>query len=142
VSPVASAFATAHHLPSPFVHPRLQELFDFVAFYERYYSRGAGRTAPAAKQRAANAGRVRFNLETKIEAQHPDETVSPAKFVEVLAGAIVRNHLESRCDIQSFDFRTLVLAQEKYPSIRTVYLVGSPAQLLVENLPPELRPTK
>ena len=33
----------------------------------------------------------------------------------------------------------LVVAQEKFPAIRTVYLVGTPAQLKVENLPRELR---
>ena len=139
LSPVAVAFAKSRKLPSPFVHPRLQELFEFVRFYDDYYSRGQGRSAPGARQRSLNARRVRFNLETKLEAQHPDETVSPEKFVEVLAGTIVRNHLESRCDIQSFDFRTLVLAQERFPGIRTVYLVGTPQQLEVENLPRELR---
>ena len=142
LSPVARAFAEARHLPSPFVHPHLQELFEFVRFYEAYYSRKAGKGAQAARQRAANARRVRFNLETKIDPQYPAETVSPEEFVEVLAGTITRNHFEHRCDIQSFDFRTLVLAQKNYPSIRTVYLVGSPAQLRMENLPPDLRPAK
>ena len=142
LSPVASAFAGLRHLSNAFVHPRVQELFDFVGFYEQYYSQGAGKTAPAAKLRAANARRVRFNLETKIDPQHPDETVPPARFVEVLAGTVVRNHLESRCDIQSFDFRTLLVAQQKYPRIRTVYLVGSAVQLQSENLPAELRGQK
>lgn len=138
VAPVTQAFIARRQIPSAFVHPTLPELFDFVRFYEAYYSKGAGRNVSGAARRSANAARVRFNLETKIDPSHAEETVTPEVFVDVLAGAIVRNHLEKRADIQSFDFRTLLRAQEKYPAIRTVYLVGDARQLALENLPPAL----
>jgi len=138
LSPVAVAFTKERRISNAFVHPTVQELFDFVRFYQTYYSEGAGRNEKDARLRSANAARVRFNLETKIDARYPDETVSPEVFVDVLAGVITRNHLEKRADIQSFDFRTLVRVQQKFPAIRTVYLVGDSHQLAVENLPPAL----
>ncbi len=51
-------------------------------------------------------------------------TVGPLKFASALANVIVANKLEERADIQSFDFRTLLVIQKKYPVIRTVYLFG------------------
>ena len=33
--------------------------------------------------------------------------------------------MQDRADIQSFDFRTLLLTHEQYPSIRTIFLFGS-----------------
>jgi glycerophosphoryl diester phosphodiesterase len=137
LSPVSTAFAAQRKLPSAFVHPTLQELFDFVRFYQVFYSRGDGRNQADAARRSANAARVRFNLETKLDPRFPDQTVTPSRFVDVLAGTIVRNRMQARCDIQSFDFRTLVYAQAHYPAMRTVYLIDNRQQLLVENLPAE-----
>ena len=143
LSPVAVAFAKREKLISPYVPTYVEQLFRFVNFYAEYYRTGAGKGHPQAKERAANADRVRFNLETKImpegmgEAmakaagarQIPAErlknhTVGPQKFVDALCGAINRNHMESRAEVQSFDFRTLVLVEEQHPNIPTYYLTS------------------
>jgi glycerophosphoryl diester phosphodiesterase len=133
LSPVAVAFAAAKGLPNPYVMPTLQQLFDFVSFYVDYYKSGAGKSTPNAEHRWKNAERVRFNIETKLNPRtdkdplgnvYTDRTVGPDAFVTALAGTIAANHLEERADVQSFDFRTLLLVQERFPKIRTVYLFG------------------
>lgn len=141
LAPVSIQFVQNRKLPSVFVHPRLQELFAFVRFYQSYYELGEGKLRPDAPARAANAARVRFNLETKIDPrpEFADETVDPETFVRVLAGTIAREHMEARADIQSFDFRTLVITQEQFSNIRTVYLVGSPEQLKRSALPEQFK---
>ncbi len=143
LSPVAVAFAKREKLISPYVPTYVEQLFRFVNFYAEYYRTGAGKGLPQAKERAANADRVRFNLETKIMPEGMGEamakaagarqipadllknhTVGPQKFVDTLCGAITRNHMESRAEVQSFDFRTLVLVEEQHPNIPTYYLTS------------------
>jgi glycerophosphoryl diester phosphodiesterase len=99
-------------------------VFDFVDFYVDYYRNGAGKTDPRAQLRWMNAARVRFNIETKTDPREPDVTKTPGEFVSAMAGRIVAKGLEDRADIQSFDFRTLLEVQERFPEIRTVYLFG------------------
>ena len=53
-----------------------------------------------------------------------NHTVGPQKFVDALCGAIARNHMESRAEVQSFDFRTLILVEEQHPNIPTYYLTS------------------
>lgn len=139
LSPVAVAFAAEERLLSPYVPTYAEQLFRFVRFYAVYYRTGAGRTNPAAAARAENAERVRFNLETKLlplpedaagrppagsEGAEPvtNHTVGPQAFVTALCGAIVRGGMVGRAEVQSFDFRTLVLVQEQFPEIPTYYL--------------------
>jgi glycerophosphoryl diester phosphodiesterase len=158
LSPVAVAFAKQEHLISPYVPTHAEQLFHFAAFYADYYSKGAGRTHPDAAARAANAATVRFNLETKILllpndptgpppplAQHHEpttnHTVDPQTFVTTLCGAITRNHMESRAEVQSFDFRTLILVEEQFPKIPTYYLTGDPKLLSSPLVPADLRQT-
>ena len=126
LSPVSVAFAALHGLMHPYVMPTVQQLFDFVKFYQKYYKNNAGNRHPHAALRAQNAAKVRFNIETKINprAELVTRTVGPLKFASALANMIVANKLEERADIQSFDFRTLLVVQKKYPAIRTVYLFG------------------
>ena len=126
MSPVASAFAAEHKLPHMYVVPSLEQLFDFVRFYTDYYRTGKGREVPDAARRWRNAQRVRFNIETKINprAEFAGHTVDASTFARAVANAIVKHKLEQRADIQSFDFRTLLLVQEQYPGIGTVYLFG------------------
>ncbi|MDQ3960752.1 MAG: esterase-like activity of phytase family protein, partial [Pseudomonadota bacterium] len=126
LSPASVAFAALHGLIHPYVMPTVQQLFDFVKFYQEYYKNGAGNRHPHAALRAQNAAKVRFNIETKINprAELVTRTVGPLKFASALANMIVANKLEERADIQSFDFRTLLVVQKKYPAIRTVYLFG------------------
>ena len=66
--------------------------------------------------------RVRFNIETKINPNHPDETLDPQTFVAKLLGLIEAEGFSDRVMVQSFDWRTLLLVQQQAPSIPTVYL--------------------
>jgi glycerophosphoryl diester phosphodiesterase len=159
LSPVAVAFAAKEGLISPYVPTYVEQLFRFVRFYAEYYRAGAGKQHPQAAERAATAEKVRFNLETKIlpedlpepkpgspESRIPAElrknhTVGPQVFVNTLCGAIVRNHMESRAEVQSFDFRTLALVEEQYPAIPTYYLTESEEMLGSELVPASLRTT-
>jgi len=126
LSPVAVAFATDRRLSHPYVMPTQQQLFDFVDFYYSYYKSGSGRLHPQAEVRWKNARRVRFNIETKVNPRHEfaARTIPPTPFARAVANVIKKNNLEERADVQSFDFRTLLVVQEEYPTIRTVYLFG------------------
>ena len=133
LSPVAVTFAAENQLIDPYVMPSLQQLFDFVEMYVAYYKTGAGSTHPMAELRWKNAARVRYNIETKINPRtdtddrgevFAERTAGPEVFTQVIAETIQRNSLEKRADIQSFDFRTLLLSQKTYPAIRTVCLFG------------------
>jgi glycerophosphoryl diester phosphodiesterase len=151
LSPVAVAFAKEEHLISPYVPTYVEQLFRFAAFYAHFYKDGAGKHHPDAEARWRNAEKVRFNLETKILpdlppamlkiAGEPDgnHTVGPELFVKTLCGAIKRNHMEGRAEVQSFDFRTLILVEERYPEIPTYYLTGDPRSLSSELVPAALR---
>jgi glycerophosphoryl diester phosphodiesterase len=157
LSPVAVAFAAREHLISPYVPTYAEQLFRFAAFYAEYYRKGPGKPAAHATERAAAADRVHFNLETKIlpenlasaAAANPNakvpleilqnRTVGPQLFVDTLCGAIKRNRMQARADVQSFDFRTLLLVQEQYPDIQTYYLTESSATLSTDFVPAALR---
>ena len=65
---------------------------------------------------------VRFNIETKIDPNHPDESPDPQTFVTRLLGLIDAEGFADRVMIQSFDWRTLQLVQQRTPKIPTVYL--------------------
>jgi len=156
LSPVAVAFAAKEKLISPYVPTNVEQLFRFAAFYAEYYKTGPGKTNPNAAARAAAAAKVHFNLETKIVPEFippaelkygisaemlKNHTVSPQVFVDTLCGAIKRNHMESRADVQSFDFRTLVLVEEQFPAIPTYYLTEDSEILSTEFVPDSLRQT-
>jgi glycerophosphoryl diester phosphodiesterase len=72
--------------------------------------------------RKSRNSRVRFNIETKIDPNHPDETLDPQAFVTKLLGLIQAEAFSDRVMIQSFDWRTLQLVQQRAPKIPTVYL--------------------
>ena len=153
LSPVAVAFAKEEHLLSPYVPTYVEQLFRFARFYAHFYKDGAGKAMPGAEARWRNAETVRYNLETKIlpplspaalaAAGEPDgnHTVDPQTFVTVLCGAIKRNHMQGRAEVQSFDFRTLILVEEQFPLIPTYYLTGDPRTLASELVPAALRET-
>jgi glycerophosphoryl diester phosphodiesterase len=82
--------------------PTLQELFDYVRDHATYP--------------------VRFNIETKISPLVQD-TVPYDVFTRKLVDAIRENGLEDRAMIQSFDWRTIMLAKQLDPHIETVALV-------------------
>lgn len=82
--------------------PTLQEVFDLV--------------------RAAGDARVRFNIETKISPLVSD-TVPYDLFTHKLVEAIEQNGLVGRAMIQSFDWRTTMLAERLNRKLETVALV-------------------
>lgn len=76
---------------------------------------------------------VRFNIETKVEADNPDASASPQEFVDVILAAVRAAGKVSKVEIQSFDWRTLPLVRQAEPSIplvalwdETTYVPGSP----------------
>ncbi|WP_228254791.1 esterase-like activity of phytase family protein [Aquirhabdus parva] len=138
LSPVAVQFATSKGYISPYVMPTTQDLFDFVNAYVAYYELGAGKSDPKAAVRVANAKTVRFNIETKLNPRsdkdykgniYKDRTVGFEQMTDALAHVIIKNHMENRADIQSFDFRSLIRTQELYPQIPTVYLWGDSVRM-------------
>ncbi len=160
LSPVAVAFAKQEKMPSPYVPTNVEQLFRFTRFYTAYYRTGPGKSTPHAAERAATGEKVRFNLETKILPDRlPDavagaqdknvpadlyknHTVGPQAFVNALCGAIVRNKMENRAEVQSFDFRTLQLVEEQFPAIQTYYLTNNEKLLSSEFVPESLRLTE
>jgi len=72
--------------------------------------------------RKAGNGAVRFNVETKIRPDRPDDTPSPEAFADAVVKAVREAGLTGRATIQSFDWRTLLHVQKVAPEIVTVYL--------------------
>jgi glycerophosphoryl diester phosphodiesterase len=77
------------------------------------------------------ASDVRFNIETKVEANHPGASAAPQEFVDVILTAVRSAGKVEQVEIQSFDWRTLPLVHQAEPSIPLVALydeetVGDP----------------
>ena len=87
--------------------PTLIELFELV--------RSSGKTS-------------RFNIETKLSPDKPDETLDPETFARLVVEAVRVAGLTGRTTIQSFDWRTLVAARKLAPEIETTCLT-SPSTL-------------
>lgn len=66
--------------------------------------------------------RVRLNIETKLDPRFPDQTLDPERFAGALLDVIQTEGFADRVTIQSFDWRTLQVAQKRAPKIPTVYL--------------------
>lgn len=69
---------------------------------------------------------VFYNIETKSseEGDHKYNPV-PEEFVELLMDVIEEKEITPYVIIQSSDIRTLIVLREKYPHVRTSYLVGA-----------------
>jgi glycerophosphoryl diester phosphodiesterase len=65
---------------------------------------------------------VQFNIETKIDPTSPGDTVGPDTFARKVIAQIRKAHVQKRSLLQSFDWRTLKVAQKVAPSLRTVAL--------------------
>jgi glycerophosphoryl diester phosphodiesterase len=65
---------------------------------------------------------TKFNIETKISPDHPDETLFAGPFARALIAEIRKSGAGKRATIQSFDFRTLKVVEREAPEIGTVYL--------------------
>ncbi len=72
--------------------------------------------------RKAHNDSVRFNIETKLKPTEPAETLAPEPFARKLVAEIRNAGMASRATIESFDWRTLRVAQRIAPEIPTVYL--------------------
>jgi glycerophosphoryl diester phosphodiesterase len=65
---------------------------------------------------------VRLNIETKIDPRHPEDSPDPERFVTLLLALLEKERFADRVMVQSFDWRTLLLVQQRAPRIPTVYL--------------------
>jgi len=65
---------------------------------------------------------VRFNIETKISADAPQDTLPPEPFAAALIAEIRKAGVAPRTTVQSFDWRTLKVVEREAPEIATVYL--------------------
>lgn len=74
--------------------------------------------------RKAGNDAVRFNIETKLSPLHPGRTAPPEAFASALITLIIKEKIERRAAVQSFDWRTLSIVQQEAPQISTVYLTA------------------
>jgi glycerophosphoryl diester phosphodiesterase len=65
---------------------------------------------------------VRYNIETKVEADRPSRSAGPQEFVDVILAAVRSAGKVDRVEIQSFDWRTLPMVHQAEPSIPLVAL--------------------
>lgn len=70
----------------------------------------------------SHRARVRYNIETKIEADRPEMSAPPERFVDVILAAVRAAGKQDLVEIQSFDWRTLPLVHAAAPSIPLVAL--------------------
>lgn len=80
----------------------------------------------------APKGHFKFNIETKIFADHPELAPPPDEFVRLALTLIRKHHLESRVILQSFDLRTLHEMKKQAPEIKLAALYAGPAKSFVE----------
>lgn len=105
-SPYAGTFSTQQPRDGTRI-PMLSQVFDLV--------------------KARRADHIRFNIETKITPNQPDDTVSAEAMTQALLKVVKDAGMAGRVTIQSFDWRTLQLVQKLEPSITTVYLTWQTA---------------
>jgi glycerophosphoryl diester phosphodiesterase len=86
------------------------------------------------RMKAVGADAVQFNIETKISPEKPAETVSPEVFVDKLLAVVQAHGIQARVVIQSFDWRTLAIVQQRAPGVRTAYLTAQ--QPWTDNIKP------
>lgn len=65
---------------------------------------------------------VRFNIETKVEADDPGKSAPPQRFVDVILASVRAAGKTGVVDIQSFDWRTLPMVRAAEPLIPLVAL--------------------
>jgi glycerophosphoryl diester phosphodiesterase len=78
--------------------------------------------ALADSYRAPNEAAVRYNIETKVEADQPGRSAEPQQFVDVILDVVRSAGKLSSVEIQSFDWRTLPMVRRAEPSIPLVAL--------------------
>jgi glycerophosphoryl diester phosphodiesterase len=113
-SAYAAQFPDQHAVPGTPI-PTLAEVFGLV--------------------RKSGDSHVRFNIETKIDPNHPEESPDPQRFVTLLLDLLEVQKFSDRVMVQSFDWRTLQIVQKLAPAIPTVYLTqqkGSGATIFLD----------
>jgi glycerophosphoryl diester phosphodiesterase len=65
---------------------------------------------------------VRFNIEVKVLATHPDETLAAEPFARAVLAEVRKHAVERRSTIQSFDWRAVKAVEREAPEIATAYL--------------------
>src|SRR5262249_28636268 len=99
--PSTDPFVGTQH-PVPGAHmPALSQVFDLA---DRY-----------------GANDVQFDIETKIDPT-VDDTADPTTFAHKVIAVIAAHNAIGRSLLQSFDWRTLVVAHAEQPALRTVAL--------------------
>ena len=76
----------------------------------------------AAERRSGST--IRYNIETKISPESPEETAPPETFADALVTLLLDSGVAARTTVQSFDWRTLQRVQETAPEIATSYLTA------------------
>jgi glycerophosphoryl diester phosphodiesterase len=72
--------------------------------------------------RETGRDRVRFNIETKLAPDRPDETADPQTFARAVVEAVRTRQVTARTTVQSFDWRTLLEVRKLAPDIATACL--------------------
>ena len=72
--------------------------------------------------RTTGRDQVRFNIETKLAPDKPDDTADPATFARAVVEAIRAEGVMARTTVQSFDWRTLLEVKKLAPEIATACL--------------------
>ncbi|WP_091668652.1 glycerophosphodiester phosphodiesterase [Amycolatopsis marina] len=72
--------------------------------------------------RQQRAWKIRFNIETKVEAAAPEETAPREQFVRRAALEVTRSGFAHNTTIQSFDWGSLMLMRRTAPWLKTVAL--------------------
>ena len=68
--------------------------------------------------------KMNYNIEIKsVEGKDGTEHPAPDEFVELVVSTLTKKNILDRTSLQSFDLRPLRVLHEKYPSIKTAYLV-------------------
>ena len=68
--------------------------------------------------------KMNYNIEIKsVEGKDITEHPVPDEFVELVVSTLQKKNILDRTSLQSFDLRPLRVLHEKYPSIKTAYLV-------------------
>lgn len=68
---------------------------------------------------------VHFNIETKIDPTQPNQTAGPEEFTDRVVREIQRHRAVGRSTLQSFDWRTLRIAENRAPHLRRSALVDA-----------------
>lgn len=65
---------------------------------------------------------IRYNIETKVEAEAPEQSASPAEFVDAILSVVDETGIAERTTIQSFDWSTLPLVARRAPDVTLAML--------------------